>query len=59
MNMEVGHRLKSGFAIRLKQCQSSRLEFPLHGFGDAIDQLKYGGGLIFIQIEYRFKVGFQ
>jgi hypothetical protein len=57
--MEVGHCLKSGFTIGLKQCQSGRLELPLHSFGDAIDQLECGGGLIFIQIEYRFKVGFQ
>ncbi len=59
MKMEMRYRLPSGLAVRLKNCHPIGFEFLLHSFGDTVDDLKYSGGLTFIQIQYRFTVGFQ
>ena len=50
MKMEMRYGLPSGFTVGLKNGHSSGLEFLLHRSGDSVDDLKYTGGLVFIQI---------
>jgi hypothetical protein len=59
MKMEMRYRLPPGFAVGLKNRHPSGIEFLLHRFGDSADDLKNTGGLIIIQIHYRFAMGFQ